>query len=270
MRASLLTATATLALAAGAASAQTAPAPLPPPEPVVVAPAPAPVPDWTHGWSGQATLYAWLPVISGSQEGPDGQPLVNLDSADVLAALDAAFMGSAFFQKDKFGIILDAVYSKLGTDGTWVQERVDTETETKLGFYTAALSYRVLDDPRGYVDVYGGARYFDTSIEFKIGTANLGEASFSKSLSWTDAIVGLRGAYNIDDRWSLHGFADYGGFDGADDQSWELYGGANYAFAEHWAGTFGYRYVSIQKKVTDRAALDIDIQGPLLGITYRF
>ena len=94
--------------------------------------------------------------------------------------------------------------------------------------------------------------------------------AFSKSLTWTDPIIGLRGAVALSERWSLHGFADYGGFDGADDQSWELYGGANYAFAERWEGTFGYRYVSIQKKVTDRAALDIDIQGPLVGITYRF
>ena len=252
MRAILLTGAATLALATGAASAQTA------------------VPDWTRGWSGQATLYLWLPTINGSQEGPDGQPLVDLDTNDVLSALDAAFMGSAFFQKDKFGILLDAVYAKLSSDGTWIQQRVSTETETKLGFYTAALSYRVLDDPKGFVDGYAGARFFDTSVDFKIGTANLGQASFSKDLSWTDFIVGVRAGYTINDRWSLHGFADYGGFDGADDQSWELYGGANYAFADHWAGTFGYRYVSIQKRVTDRAALDIDIQGPLFGVTYKF
>jgi opacity protein-like surface antigen len=254
-----------LALAAGAAAAQTAP-----PDSTAVSVAPDPVADWTRGWSGQATIYAWLPVINGSQEGPDGQPLIELDTTDVLSALDMAFMGSAFFQKDKFGILLDAVYAKLTTDGSWVQERVSTETVTKLGFYTAALSYRVHEDPKGYVDVYGGARYFDTNVEFKIGTARLGEASFSKSLNWTDAIIGLRGGYAINDRWSLHGFADYGGFDGANDQSWELYGGANYAFSDHWEGTFGYRYVSIEKKVTDRAALDIDIQGPLFGVTYRF
>ena len=30
------------------------------------------------------------------------------------------------------------------------------------------LSYRVYDDPKGFVDVYGGARYFDTSVEFKL------------------------------------------------------------------------------------------------------
>jgi opacity protein-like surface antigen len=230
----------------------------------------AQVADWTQGWSGQATLYAWLPVINGSQEGPDGEPLIDLDTSDVLSALDMAFMGSAQFRKDKLGILLDAVYAKLSTDGTWVQRRVDTETETKLGFYTAALSYRLYDDSRGFVDVYGGARYFDTTVDFKIGSANLGQASFSKSLSWTDAIVGLRGGVSLNDRWSLSGFADYGGFDGAKDQSWELYAGANYAFSPRWEGVLGYRYVSIQKEVTSRAALDIDIQGPVLGVTYKF
>jgi hypothetical protein len=45
------------------------------PAPVVVAPAPAPVADWTQGWSGQATIYAWIPAINGSQEGPDGSPI---------------------------------------------------------------------------------------------------------------------------------------------------------------------------------------------------
>ena len=252
MRATLLACAAVGTLAAGAASAQN-----------------ATLTDWTQGWSGQATPYAWLPTINGSQEGPDGQPLVDLDTNDVLSALDMAFMASATFQKDRVGIILDAVYAKLGTDGTWVQNRVKTQTDTKLGFYTAAVSYRVVDEPKGYLDVYGGARYFDTNVEFKLSATNLGD-TFSKSLTWTDPIIGLRGAVALSERWSLHGFADYGGFDGADDQSWELYGGANYAFAERWEGTFGYRYVSIQKKVTDRAALDIDIQGPLVGITYRF
>ena len=74
----------------------------------------------------------------------------------------------------------------------------------------------------------------------------------------------------LSDRWSIAGFADVGGFDGSSDLSWELYGGTNYAFSDSWQGTLGYRYVSIEKEVTDRAGLDIDIQGPLFGITYKF
>lgn len=226
--------------------------------------------DWSQGWTGQATLYAWLPVINGSQEGPDGEPLVDLSTSDVLSALNMAFMGSAIFQKDKFGILLDAVYADLGTDGKWIQNRVDTRTTTKLGMYTAAAMYRVYDDPKGFVDVYGGVRYFDTSIDFRLSTANLGDADLKKSLTWTDGIVGVRGGVALNDKWALAGFADVGGFDGSSDLSWEMYGGANYLFNERWQGTIGYRYVSIEKQVTDRAALDIDLQGPLFGITYKF
>ena len=38
---------------------------------------------------------------------------------------------------------------------------------------------------------------------FRIGTANLGDACFSKSLNWTDAIVGVRGGVTLNDHWSL-------------------------------------------------------------------
>ena len=46
--------------------------------------------------------------------------------------------------------------------------------------------------------------------------------------------------------------------------------GADLQRLVRWAGTIGYRYVSIEKEVTERAALDINIQGPLFGITYKF
>jgi opacity protein-like surface antigen len=229
----------------------------------------AQVADWTQGWSGQATIYGWLPVINGSQEGPDGQPLVDLDTSDILSALDMAFMGAAELRKDKFGLLFDAVYADLSTDGSWIQNRVQTEVGTKVGFYTAAVSYRVYEADRTFVDVYGGARYFDTRVTFELSATNLGR-SFSESLTWTDGIVGMRGGMPLSERWSISGFADVGGFDSGSDLSWEVYGGANYAFTERWAGIIGYRYVSIEKEVTDRAALDIDIQGPLFGITYKF
>ena len=182
-----------------------------------------------------------------------------------------AFMGSAQFQKDKFGILLDAVYAKLSTDGTWLQERVTTETETKLGFYTAALSYRVYDDPKGFVDVYGGARYFDTTIEFKIGAEPTSAQRLLQREPGLDrrhhrparrreperplVAARLRRLRRLRRRRR---------------PSWEVYGGANYAFSDRWEGVLGYRYISIQKKVTDRASLDIDIQGPLFGVTYKF
>jgi len=228
------------------------------------------LPDWSNGWSGQATIYAWLPAINGAQEGPDGQPLVDLDQANVLESLDMAFMGAAEIRKDRFGLLLDIVYADLSTDGEWVQGRIDTETGTRLGMYTVAAAYRVYDVDRTFVDLYGGARFFDTKLTFSLDTANLGGFDREANLDWTDPIVGIRGATPLTERWSVSGFADVGGFDARDDLSWEIYGGMNYAFSDAWAGTVGYRYMSILYQASDRARLDIDIQGPVLGVTYKF
>jgi opacity protein-like surface antigen len=229
----------------------------------------AQVVDWTVGWTGQATLYAWIPSITGAQQAPDGEPLVNLDNADVLSAIDMALMGAAEARRGKFGFLFDAVYADLSQKGTWVQGRLDTKVETKLGFYTAAAFYRVHEADRTFVDLYGGVRYFDTKTTFEANTVR-NDRSRTADISWTDGIVGIRGGIPLSEKWSLSGFADVGGFDAGSDLSWEFYGGANYAFAEHWAATIGYRYMSIEYEASDRATLDIDVQGPLIGITYNF
>ena len=162
MRATLLTGAAIGTLAAGAASAQTAPRRRPPrrwsPAPLPTGPRAGPARPRSTPGSRRSTARRRVPTASRWWT-----------STPSTCSPPSTWPSWArrTFQKDNFGIILDAVYAKLGTDGTWVQNRVKTETDTKLGFYTAALSYRVDDDPKGFVDVYGGARYFDTTVEFK-------------------------------------------------------------------------------------------------------
>lgn len=228
-----------------------------------------PLPDWSDGWSGQATIYLWVPSFNGAQEGPDGQPLVDLDQNDVLSRLDMAFMGAAELRKGKWGLLFDAVYADLSNHGEWVQQRIDTKTSIRLGVYTLAAAYRLYDDSRTFGEVYGGARFFDARLDFGIATQNNG-ADGDATLDWADPIVGVRGATPLSEHWSVSGFADVGGFDGSSDLSWEIYGGANYAFGEHWAGSIGYRYLSILYQASDRAKLDMNVQGPVLGITYKF
>jgi opacity protein-like surface antigen len=228
-----------------------------------------PLPDWSAGWTGQATIYAWIPSVNGAQQGPDGEPLVDLNQNDVLSRLDMAFMGAAELRKDKWGLLLDIVYADLSNDGAWLQERVTTSTGIKLGVYSLAAAYRVYDADRSFADVYAGARYFASTLTFDIASRNLGR-NVKATLDWADPIVGVRGATPLGGRWTVSGFADVGGFDGSSDLSWEVYGGANYAFSQHWAGTIGYRYMSILYEASDRAKLDIDVQGPVFGVTYKF
>lgn len=228
------------------------------------------LPDWSAGWHGQATIYGWLPTINGAQTGRNGEPIVDLDTNDVLSSLDMAFMGAAVIRKDKWGLLLDAVYADLSSDGEWVRGRVKTETGVRLGMYTVAAAYRPWEDGRSFVDVYGGARFYNTRLTFDIDPTLLPGRSGDVTVDWVDPIVGVRGGMPLSDRWSLAGFADVGGFDGNDDMSWEVYGGANYAFTDRWEGTIGYRYMSILYQASDRARLDINIQGPVFGVTYKF
>ncbi len=229
--------------------------------------------DWTNGWSGQVTVYGWLPSVSGAQEAPDGEPIVNLNTSDVLSALNFAFMGAGEVRKDKVGLLFDLIYADLGLDGNGRfpnrPNAIKTNVDTKLMLATGAVSYRVYDNNRSFVDAYAGVRAFNVDLSF---SASNDRFDFNKdaNLNWVDGIVGVRGAYPLSERWSVSGFADVGGFNAASDLSWEVYGGANYAFNDSWAGTVGYRYMSILYQATDRAKLDIDIQGPVFGVTYKF
>jgi opacity protein-like surface antigen len=222
------------------------------------------------GWTGQATIYGWIPAVNGAQEGRDGEPVIDLDQQDVLSRLDMAFMGAAEIRKDRFGLLLDVVYADLSNDGEWVRGRLDTETGLRLGMYTVAAAYRVHEADRRFVDLYAGARFFDAKLSFDFSTPDFDARDRDASLEWADPIVGVRGAMPLTERWSVSGFADVGGFDGRDDLSWELYGGANYAITGAWSATLGYRYMSVLYQATDRAKLDVDIQGPVVGITYAF
>jgi opacity protein-like surface antigen len=180
-----------------------------------------------------------------------------------------AFMGAGVLTKDRWSLLFDAVYVDMSNNAEWLQGNLRTRTSTTIGMYTLAAAYRVYDKDAAFLDVYGGGRYFNTTLGFGIATDNRG-LSREVNVDWADPIVGVRGGWDFGNHWSVAGFADVGGFDASSDLSWELYGGANYDFTDHWQGTLGYRYLSVLYQASDLAKLDLDIQGPLFGITYKF
>ena len=49
----------------------------------------------------------------------------------------------------------------------------------------------------------------------------------------------------------------------------DLYAGVTYAFSERWVGEAGYRFLAIDYQAK-RVDLDVDIHGPVIGLTMRF
>ena len=173
------------------------------------------LPDWSNGWSGQATIYAWLPAINGAQEGPDGEPLVDLDQANVLRAPRHGLHGRRRDPQGPFGLLLDVVYADLSTDGDLGAGAASTPRPAPASACTPSPPPTASTTSTArFVDLYGGARFFDTKLTFSLDTANLGGFDREANLDWTDPIVGIRGATPLTERWSVSGFADVGGFDG--------------------------------------------------------
>jgi hypothetical protein len=231
-----------------------------------------------EGWDeGSVTVYGWLPGIQGSQERRDGAPLVQLDSADIIDALDFAFFGAGEIRRDRLGFFFDFEYADLSQDGTAKRtilpgaDPSSANVGTTLTLATAAAAWRLVEEERGWVDVYGGLRVYDIDATFGYRIPALDrKQSFDANANWIDGIVGLRGHAALGDRFGVTALADVGGGAiGESELAWQATGTLDYAFTEAWVGRIGYRYMRIDY-ASDDLSMDIDIFGPVAGVTWRF
>lgn len=232
-----------------------------------------------EGWRlSQLTLYGWIPGITGAQEYPDGEPILDLDSGDVLDALDFAFFGSGEVRRGQIGLMFDFAYADLEKDGVARAaiipgaDPAEASAETQILMATGAVAYRFHESAGAWADVYAGLRAYDVEadVTFRIPAMNF-EAQRSVSSTWVDGIVGLRGYAPLNDRFSVTGLFDVGGFGigSSSDLSWQVLGTVNYAFTDRVIGRLGYRYMSIDRDSSD-LTMDIDISGPVIGVTWTF
>jgi opacity protein-like surface antigen len=106
----------------------------------------------------------------------------------------------------------------------------------------------------------------DTSVSFSAGI--LPERRRSLKESWFDPVIGIRGNWNLSEKWSASAFADYGGFSSSS-ESWQVLGTLDYSINENFSARFGYRHMEISKTIIN-AEVDIGLSGPVIGLTYRF
>lgn len=94
------------------------------------------------------------------------------------------------------------------------------------------------------------------------------DVSISEILDVLD--FGLMGAFEArNDRWSLTGYGDIGGFGLGSDITWQLSAGASYEFTKSVSGVFGYRifYADYDKS---SFLYDMKSEGLYAGVGIRF
>jgi hypothetical protein len=212
-------------------------------------------------WTWRLTpLYLWLPNIGGNLSGGDGGPPV--DIADFNFRFEKAF--SANFEgslNNRWGFVTDLISVDLSNTNDTRDSRLD------LGYLQLQLDgyYRL---PLGgqFVDLLAGLRYqiLDISLDPR-------PVSLDKDL--LDPVIGARWLWPLTDRWTFTLRGDFGGFGIGSELSWKVVAVADFRPWEHVSITAGVRGVGLDVRAgagLDRVDTDLDLWGPLVGLSFRW
>jgi hypothetical protein len=239
------------------------------------------------GWRFGATLYVWVPSISGTTRFPSGAsgPSIDLRADEVLDKLDSALMGTIEARRGAWGGLADWVYSDLSARKSASRDfsiggvpvgtaTADLGLGVKTNVVTLAGTYAVLDTPLNTTSLVAGARMLKTeqTLDWNfasgpvLGVAASGSSSASTT-SW-DAIVGVRGRarYEIDSRWFWPYHFDVG--TGESRRTLQAAAGVAYAFDFGEVG-LAWRYLDYRFDSSE-AVQSLKFNGLALGVAFRF
>jgi len=242
------------------------------------------------GWQTSATLYVYLPSVSGKTSFPvdSGGGPIDVSAEQFLDSLKMTFMGSMSAHNGRWGVFTDLIYIDLGNDKTLSRDftignsglpagtTADLGLDLKAWVWTLAGEYRVVSEPAIKVDLIGGARMLDLTERLKwnitgeLGSLTPAGRSGVSEVSQTlwDGIVGVKGRYTFGaaGEWSLPFYADVGTGDST--KTWQAAAGIAYAFK--W-GELSALYRSLEYDMKSGNAIEkAKFSGPMVGATFRW
>jgi hypothetical protein len=241
-------------------------------------------------WRLQASVYAYLPTISGSTGFPQSGTGsgVSVDADTILDNLKFAFMGSFEARRGPWGLFTDVAYMDVGDSrsnyrqftvgGVPLPGGADAHVDYDLKgwIWTLGGVWAVSADPAATLDLLAGARLLD--IEQTLGwdiTGNVGAVPLAQrtgtsevGLSNWDAIVGLKGrlALGSGGSWFAPYYADIG--TGNSDLTWQVMGGIGYSFM--WGDVVAaWRYLDYDMK-SGNGIESLTFNGPAISAVFRW
>jgi hypothetical protein len=220
-------------------------------------------------WQVSVSPYLWVPTLTNTLETPFGDVSSSLSRSDVLGDLDFALMGVVDARRGRLTLALDLVYSDLTTErGTPLGALFDkARVGMKLTALTGYAGWRLHEDERVSFDLMGGLRHFRLDSTLTLTPGALAGREYDFDDDWTVPVLGARSVVRFDGGWFGTLTADLGSWDG--DYTWQGVATIGRRLGENWSVQGGWRYMEFDRSV-DGADLKVELNGPLLGATYRF
>lgn len=230
-------------------------------------------------WRFAITPYLWVPGQHGDVTIRGRTGTVDMDVWDTFDLLTEDFNAALVFHaeasKGPLAIFFDAMYLNLeGEKDTPVGTATASYTQ---GFYELGVSYATMGNPAAATDSdpakftlepLAGIRVYQLDADI---IAPAGNIQASGSETWADGFVGLRGSARVSGGCSLFARGDIGA--GGSDLAWNIYAGVDVKLASWFSLEAGYRWMDIDYSDgsgNDQMAYDMRLDGPFLGMTFRF
>ena len=228
-----------------------------------------PQPAATDTWQYQLTPYLWIPTISGRAGIGNLVTDTSVSVGNAKVELNFGFMGTFEARKNKLIILTDLQYSDIATEkGNPGPLFSSSRASFKTFVFDPEVGYRLLDNGKGAtLDVLGGLRYWHLNADLAFRAGVLPAVEVTRSRSWIDGVVGLRGRAALSPRWFVVGKADLGG--GGSKFTYQLFGGVGVNVGKRFALVGGYRDLNVNYN-KDGFLFDMSLHGPILGIGMKF
>ncbi|QTL05028.1 hypothetical protein J5J86_06905 [Aquabacter sp. L1I39] len=258
---------AALALAAtapaGAADLATKAQVAPPPIPVATADTP------TFLFTG----YLWASAMSGQTGTLPPLPPVNVDMSfgDILKQFDGGIMGAGEMRVGRWGFLADVMFLQVSPSASLPGPYAgNLEIRSRSLTLQGDVLYRLYEAAGTSVDVGAGLRYWLLGNRLSFDNASpLPSFSYSETEGWVDPLIVGRFTTPLGGDWSLTVVGDIGGFDVGSRLTYQAIGTVNYQWTRQLALRAGYRYLSVDYS-SGKFLYDVQLQGPVIGATYRF
>jgi hypothetical protein len=220
-------------------------------------------------------FYLWLPGMSGTIGVLGTTVDVDLTPIDILSnlgefldVLDGVYMGSGEVRYGDFGFVYDVFYLDVSStteiDGTIINGAIDVAFSQVMA--TLLASYRVAESETMHVDLLGGARINNISMDIDVNIG--GGFELSDGSRWVDPMFGAKGRMDLSPNWYANGTALVGGFGVASDLVWDVSANIGYQW-NNWLDIYGgFRGTGTDYK-SGSFVWDVTQYGPVVGASFR-
>ena len=210
-------------------------------------------------WEFQITPYMFFPDVDGDATVQGLTAPLDLDFHDLVELLDKAFSFRFVAQKKSWGLFANLEYMDLYGSGRPLVNPLKIRADIEDFSVDLGIIYRLPPLPLGgyrpssefqptlRFEPFGGLRYHYLKQHIVVTVGPIRPPRLGKSKDWLEPMVGAVLSLSLMEQLTLIIRGDASGFGicSASDLTWNVWGGADYAFTDHLSVKIGHRDVLV-------------------------